>query len=40
MLTVADDYRRLSELQREMELITTSKEELELAWLEAADTAG
>jgi len=40
MVTAASDYQRLTELQREMELITTSKEELELAWLEAADTAG
>jgi ATP-binding cassette subfamily F protein uup len=40
MLTAADDYQRLTELQREMESITASKDELELAWLEAADVAG
>jgi ABC transport system ATP-binding/permease protein len=40
MLTAADDYQRLAELQRQMESITASKDELELAWLEAADVAG
>jgi ATP-binding cassette subfamily F protein uup len=40
MLTAADDYQRLTEMQREMESITASKDELELAWLEAADVAG
>jgi ATP-binding cassette subfamily F protein uup len=40
MLTAADDYQRLTELQRETESITASKDELELAWLEAADVAG
>jgi ABC transport system ATP-binding/permease protein len=40
MLTAADDYQRLTELQREMESIAASKDELELAWLEAADVAG
>src|SRR5512132_1868102 len=40
MLTAAEDYQRLTELQREMESITASKDELELAWLEAADVAG
>jgi ATP-binding cassette subfamily F protein uup len=40
MLTALDDYQRLTELQREMESITASKDELELAWLEAADVAG
>jgi ATP-binding cassette subfamily F protein uup len=40
MLTAANDYQRLTELQREMESITASKDELELAWLEAADVAG
>jgi ABC transport system ATP-binding/permease protein len=40
MLTAADDYQRLTELQREMESITASKDELELAWLEVADVAG
>ena len=40
MLTAADDYQRLTELQREMESITASKDELELAWLEAAAVAG
>jgi ABC transport system ATP-binding/permease protein len=40
MAAAASDYQRLAELQRELELITASKEELELAWLEAADIAG
>jgi ABC transport system ATP-binding/permease protein len=40
MVTAAGDYQRLTELQREMELISASKDELELAWLEAADVAG
>jgi hypothetical protein len=40
MVTAAGDYQRLTGLQREMELITASKDELELAWLEAADVAG
>jgi ATP-binding cassette subfamily F protein uup len=40
MAAAASDYQRLAELQRELELITASKEELELAWLEAADMAG
>ena len=40
MLTAADDYQRLTELQREMESIAASKDELELAWLQAADVAG
>jgi ATP-binding cassette subfamily F protein uup len=40
MAAVASDYQRLAELQRELELIIASKEQLELAWLEAADIAG
>jgi len=40
MVAAASDYQRLTELQREMESITASKDELELAWLEAADVAG
>jgi ABC transport system ATP-binding/permease protein len=39
-VTAAGDYQRLTELQREMESITASKDELELAWLEVADVAG
>ena len=31
---------QLNELQREIELITATKDELELAWLQAADIAG
>jgi ATP-binding cassette subfamily F protein uup len=34
------DHQQLNELQREIELITANKDELELAWLEAADMAG
>ncbi|HJV14588.1 MAG TPA: ABC-F family ATP-binding cassette domain-containing protein [Propionibacteriaceae bacterium] len=40
MAAAASDYQRLAELQRELELIIASKEQLELAWLEAADIAG
>jgi ABC transport system ATP-binding/permease protein len=40
MAAAASDYQRLAELQRQLESITASREELELAWLEAADIAG
>ncbi|HEY6681367.1 MAG TPA: ABC-F family ATP-binding cassette domain-containing protein [Propionibacteriaceae bacterium] len=40
MTAAASDYSQLAELQREIELITASKDELELAWLEAAEIAG
>jgi uncharacterized protein involved in exopolysaccharide biosynthesis len=40
MTTAASDYQQLAELQREIELITASKDELEHAWLEAAEVAG
>jgi ATP-binding cassette subfamily F protein uup len=40
MTTAASDYQQLAELQRETEMITANKDELELAWLEAAETAG
>jgi ABC transport system ATP-binding/permease protein len=40
MAAAASDYQRLTDLQRELESISANKEELELAWLEAADTAG
>jgi ABC transport system ATP-binding/permease protein len=40
MAAAASDYQRLTELQREFELISADKDELELAWLEAAETAG
>jgi len=40
MAAAASDYQRLIELQREFELISADKDELELAWLEAAETAG
>jgi ATP-binding cassette subfamily F protein uup len=40
MAAAASDYQRLTNLQRELESISANKEELELAWLEAADTAG
>jgi ATP-binding cassette subfamily F protein uup len=36
----ASDYQRLAELQREIELISASRGELERSWLEAADIAG
>jgi ABC transport system ATP-binding/permease protein len=40
MAAAASDYQRLNELHREIELITATKDQLELAWLEAADIAG
>ena len=38
MAAVASNHERLVELQREIESITAHKDELELAWLEAADS--
>jgi ATPase subunit of ABC transporter with duplicated ATPase domains len=40
MATAASDYQRLTDLQRQIELIAANKDELELAWLEAAEVAG
>jgi ATP-binding cassette subfamily F protein uup len=40
MAAAATDYQLLTELQHEIELITAKKDELELAWLEAAEVAG
>src|SRR5215211_6662605 len=40
MAATASDYQRLAELQREIELISASRGELERSWLEAADIAG
>jgi ATPase subunit of ABC transporter with duplicated ATPase domains len=40
MTAAASDYQRLADLQRETDTITANKDELELAWLEAAETAG
>jgi ABC transport system ATP-binding/permease protein len=40
MAAAASDYLRLAELQREIELISASRGELERSWLEAADIAG
>ena len=40
MAAAASDYQRLAELQREIELISTNKEELELTWLQVVDVAG
>jgi ABC transport system ATP-binding/permease protein len=40
MAAAANDHQRLTELQSEIGLITANKDELELAWLEAADIAG
>jgi hypothetical protein len=34
------DYQRLAALQREIELITANKDQLESAWLQAAEVAG
>jgi ATPase subunit of ABC transporter with duplicated ATPase domains len=40
MEDVASDHQRLAELQREIESISANRDELELAWLQAADIAG
>ena len=40
MVTEASNHERLVQLQREIESITANKDELELAWLAAADIAG
>jgi len=40
MAASASDYQQLTALQRELDVITANKDELELAWLEAADIAG
>ncbi|GAA1387919.1 ABC-F family ATP-binding cassette domain-containing protein [Luteococcus peritonei] len=39
MAEAASDYTRLAELQAELQLATDESDELELAWLEAAETA-
>ena len=40
MTAAASDYQQLADLQREIELITARKDDLEHAWLEAAEIAG
>jgi ATPase subunit of ABC transporter with duplicated ATPase domains len=40
MAATASDYQRLAELQRQIELIIANKDELESAWLQAAEIAG
>jgi hypothetical protein len=40
MATIASDYERLIELQRDIEALQAGKNQLELAWLEAADIVG
>jgi ATP-binding cassette subfamily F protein uup len=40
MAAAASDYQRLAELQREIELISARRAELERSWLDAADIAG
>ena len=40
MARAAADYTRLAELQSELDRATTDKDDLELAWLEAAELAG
>jgi ABC transport system ATP-binding/permease protein len=40
MEAAASDYQRLAELQREIELISANRGELERSWLEAADIVG
>jgi ATPase subunit of ABC transporter with duplicated ATPase domains len=40
MAAAASDYERLAELQRQIELIIVNKDELESAWLQAAEIAG
>jgi ATP-binding cassette subfamily F protein uup len=39
MAAAASDYQQLTALQRDLDMITANKDELELAWLEAADIA-
>jgi ATP-binding cassette subfamily F protein uup len=40
MAKAAADYGRLADLQRELDTATAEKNDLELAWLEAADLVG
>jgi len=40
MAKAAADYSRLADLQRELDAATAEKDELELAWLEAAELVG
>jgi len=40
MAKAAADYGKLADLQRELDAATAEKDELELAWLEAADLVG
>jgi hypothetical protein len=40
MAASASVYERLVELQREIEVVTANRNQLELAWLDAADIAG
>jgi ABC transport system ATP-binding/permease protein len=40
MTAAASDYQQLADLQRTIDEITANKDELELAWLEAAEIAG
>ena len=40
MAEAASDYGRLSGLQRDLEALGAEKDDLELAWLEAAEQAG
>ena len=40
MAASASVYERLVELQREIEMVTANRNQLELAWLDAADIAG
>jgi ATPase subunit of ABC transporter with duplicated ATPase domains len=40
MTAAASDYQQLAELQREIDSVTASKDDLEHAWLEAAEIAG
>jgi ATP-binding cassette subfamily F protein uup len=40
MSAAASDYERLAELQREIELVSANRGELELAWLKNADITG
>jgi len=40
MALAAANYSKLADLQRELDAATAEKDELELAWLEAADLVG
>ena len=40
MAASASDYAKLADLQRDLDHLAAEKDDLELAWLEAAEQAG